>query len=150
MVFPALKRSPRDRVPATDWLLAVVGALAAAYISIFYRDLSQRPGLPTTMDLVSAGIGMVLLLEATRRALGPALTITALVFLTYVFFGNAAWVPNVIQWQGASFAKAMRSEEHTSELQSLMRISYAVFCLKNKIQITTLKTKHIHIRFKRN
>src|SRR3546814_4076667 len=31
----------------------------------------------------------------------------------------------------ASFAAA-RSEEHTSELQSLMRISYAVFCLKNK------------------
>src|SRR3546814_5009708 len=30
-----------------------------------------------------------------------------------------------------------RSEEHTSELQSLMRISYAVFCLKNKIQEDT-------------
>src|SRR3546814_10062235 len=30
-----------------------------------------------------------------------------------------------------------RSEEHTSELQSLMRISYAVFCLKKKIQTTT-------------
>src|SRR3546814_3079015 len=30
-----------------------------------------------------------------------------------------------------------RSEEHTSELQSLMRISYAVFCLKQKIQTTT-------------
>src|SRR3546814_6842036 len=29
-----------------------------------------------------------------------------------------------------------RSEEHTSELQSLMRISYAVFCLKKKIQLT--------------
>src|SRR3546814_2002193 len=29
-------------------------------------------------------------------------------------------------------ANALRSEEHTSELQSLMRISYAVFCLKNK------------------
>src|SRR3546814_9274350 len=35
--------------------------------------------------------------------------------------------------------KAFRSEEHTSELQSLMRISYAVFCLKKKItqQITS-------------
>src|SRR3546814_2081811 len=33
-------------------------------------------------------------------------------------------------------ARAVRSEEHTSELQSLMRISYAVFCLKKK------KTKH--------
>src|SRR3546814_10474073 len=31
---------------------------------------------------------------------------------------------------------AFRSEEHTSELQSLMRISYAVFCLKKKIQLT--------------
>lgn len=115
MVFPALKRSPRDRVPATDWLLAIAGALASAYISIFYRDLAQRPGLPTTMDLIAAGIGMVLLLEATRRALGPALTITALVFLSYVFFGNAAWVPNVIQWQGASFAKAMSHQWLTTE-----------------------------------
>src|SRR3546814_5552555 len=33
-------------------------------------------------------------------------------------------------------ALAMRSEEHTSELQSLMRISYAVFCLKKKKQTT--------------
>src|SRR3546814_6554578 len=33
-------------------------------------------------------------------------------------------------------AAAMRSEEHTSELQSLMRISYAVFCLKKKIRMT--------------
>src|SRR3546814_7944620 len=36
----------------------------------------------------------------------------------------------------------IRSEEHTSELQSLMRISYAVFCLKKKIK-TTKKKKHI-------
>src|SRR3546814_3714350 len=36
---------------------------------------------------------------------------------------------------------AKRSEEHTSELQSLMRISYAVFCLKKKKQKTHMKTK---------
>src|SRR3546814_5566824 len=35
--------------------------------------------------------------------------------------------------------KRLRSEEHTSELQSLMRISYAVFCLKKKKYITTYK-----------
>src|SRR3546814_10894518 len=35
--------------------------------------------------------------------------------------------------------EARRSEEHTSELQSLMRISYAVFCLKNKTEIPTNK-----------
>src|SRR3546814_9010989 len=36
-----------------------------------------------------------------------------------------------------------RSEEHTSELQSLMRISYAVFCLKNKKQPKTTYKKSI-------
>src|SRR3546814_10346067 len=39
---------------------------------------------------------------------------------------------------GRSGATAARSEEHTSELQSLMRISYAVFCLKKKKHITKL------------
>src|SRR3546814_7367490 len=38
-----------------------------------------------------------------------------------------------------SIARAGRSEEHTSELQSLMRISYAVFCLKKKKQTTKIK-----------
>src|SRR3546814_6890111 len=37
-------------------------------------------------------------------------------------------------------AEQGRSEEHTSELQSLMRTSYAVFCLKKKIEHTTERT----------
>src|SRR3546814_9756423 len=44
--------------------------------------------------------------------------------------------------------RAGRSEEHTSELQSLMRISYAVFCLKKKKNIATRKHKRttkVHI-----
>src|SRR3546814_2164909 len=40
-----------------------------------------------------------------------------------------------------SAASSMRSEEHTSELQSLMRISYAVFCLKKKNTQRTTQTK---------
>src|SRR3546814_10174999 len=38
-------------------------------------------------------------------------------------------------------AQPARSEEHTSELQSLMRISYAVFCLKKKIHMTSVYTQ---------
>src|SRR3546814_8158876 len=41
-----------------------------------------------------------------------------------------------------------RSEEHTSELQSLMRISYAVFCLKKKNKKSTIKRKHINNKTK--
>src|SRR3546814_6702949 len=40
---------------------------------------------------------------------------------------------------GEYFIQHFRSEEHTSELQSLMRISYAVFCLKKKIHSNTHK-----------
>src|SRR3546814_1357835 len=39
---------------------------------------------------------------------------------------------------GRSFGGSHRSEEHTSELQSLMRISYAVFCLKKKTYMMTI------------
>src|SRR3546814_10879755 len=42
-------------------------------------------------------------------------------------------------------AQLIRSEEHTSELQSLMRISYAVFCLKNNIKKITLTQLHFYI-----
>ena len=103
--FPALKRSPRDHIPLQDWVFALVGALAAAYLFLFYEELSARPGNPTTLDLAVGVVGMVLLLEATRRALGPPLTIVALVFLTYTFFGP--YMPDVIAHKGASLTKAM-------------------------------------------
>src|SRR3546814_1570529 len=45
---------------------------------------------------------------------------------------------------GARTAVPARSEEHTSELQSLMRISYAVFCLKKKQQKTSQKHTPAH------
>src|SRR3546814_8978697 len=50
----------------------------------------------------------------------------------------------VLSWPGKEDAlnfEGLRSEEHTSELQSLMRISYAVFCLKKK------KTKRIKTQY---
>src|SRR3546814_1001126 len=43
----------------------------------------------------------------------------------------------------STVSKVTRSEEHTSELQSLMRISYAVFCLKKKKTEQTRKTSNI-------
>src|SRR3546814_10367984 len=47
------------------------------------------------------------------------------------FAKNPVWVETVAGTQTGS-TEVFRSEEHTSELQSLMRISYAVFCLKKK------------------
>src|SRR3546814_4785320 len=45
------------------------------------------------------------------------------------FLGRRRWIPKISSRRSTAVC---RSEEHTSELQSLMRISYAVFCLKKK------------------
>ncbi|MDH4052264.1 MAG: C4-dicarboxylate ABC transporter, partial [Rubrivivax sp.] len=113
MVFPAFKMSPRDRIPVTDWILAAAGAFCAAYIFIFYRELSTRPGQPTTQDLVVAVIGIVTLLEATRRSLGLPLVIVAAVFLGYTFAGP--YMPDMIAHKGASLSRAMSHQWLTTE-----------------------------------
>lgn len=103
--YPALKNSPRDRIPLVDWLLALAGSFSAAYIYIFYTELASRSGAPTTFDIIASVTGMVLLLEATRRALGPPLMLVAAVFLLYTFAGP--YMPEVIAHKGASLNKAM-------------------------------------------
>ena len=103
--YPAMKNSPRDHIPAVDWLLALAGSLSAAYIYLFYTELAGRSGAPTSLDIIVAVIGMVLLLEATRRALGPPLMVVAAVFLLYTFGGP--YMPDVIAHKGASLNKAM-------------------------------------------
>ena len=111
--FPAFKRSPRDYIPIQDWIFAALGAFSAAYIYLFYTQLSGRSGAPTTVDLVVAVIGMLLLLEATRRALGPPLMIVAIVFLAYTFGGP--YMPDVIAHKGQSLHKVMSHQWLTTE-----------------------------------
>jgi TRAP transporter 4TM/12TM fusion protein len=101
LVYPAFKGSPRDHVPIADWVLAVVGALCASYLFLFYNQLSLRPGNPNTVDIVVASIGIVILLAATMRALGPPLMIVAMLFLVYCFGGQS--MPGILAWKGASF-----------------------------------------------
>ncbi len=103
--YPTFKSSPRSYIPVQDWIVALVAAFCAAYLFIFYTELSDRPGMPTTLDLVVAVIGLVLLLEAIRRALGPFLMVVVFVFLLYTFFGP--YMPEVIAHKGASLSKGM-------------------------------------------
>src|SRR5690606_26001255 len=113
LAYPALKSSPRDRVPAIDWALAIIGAFAGAYLYLFYVALSGRPGQPTTLDLVTGTVGIILLLEATRRALGFPMVVVASVFIVYSFAGQ--YMPEVIQHRGASLQKFLNHQWLTTE-----------------------------------
>jgi TRAP transporter 4TM/12TM fusion protein len=111
--FPTFKSSPKRYIPVQDWILAFIAAFCAAYIYIFYVQLSDRPGRPTSLDLIVAVIGLILLLEATRRALGPPLMVVAAVFITYTFAGP--YMPDVIAHKGASLVKGMTHYWLTTE-----------------------------------
>ncbi|MCB1364163.1 MAG: TRAP transporter permease [Rhodobacteraceae bacterium] len=115
MAYPALASSPRDRVPVQDWVMALVGAFIAMYGYFFYDKIVDSGGLADDTDKWVALVGLILLFEAARRALGPAMAIIATIFLLYVFFGASEVVPEVIRWKGASLKKAMSHMWITSE-----------------------------------
>ncbi|RAU17958.1 C4-dicarboxylate ABC transporter [Nitrincola tibetensis] len=100
MAYPAFKNSPRNRIPALDWIVGGIAAFGAGYIFLFYNELSGRPGAPISQDVIIGVIGLCLLLEATRRALGPPLVIVASCFILYSLFGPH--MPGILAHRGVS------------------------------------------------
>ena len=113
LAYPAFKRSPRERVPLADIALGLTASACAAYLFIAYEQLAQRPGNLTSLDLLTACIGIPLLLEATRRALGPALAVIALVFLAYSVAGP--WMPGLLAHRGVGLGALANHQWITTE-----------------------------------
>ena len=107
MSFPLFKSSPKGYIPWYDWILLALGVLSCLYIVVLRNEIAVRAGLPTTGDLVISSIGMIVLAITVFRALGLPLLIVATVFVLYVFFGDAQFLPETVQWRGASYGKAM-------------------------------------------
>ena len=113
LAYPAFKRSPRNRVPLMDIALGLIAAASAAYLFVFYQQLALRPGTLTTADLVVACVGIPMLLEATRRTLGPPLAIIALLFLIYSVAGP--YMPSMLAHRGVSFTALANHQWITTE-----------------------------------
>jgi TRAP transporter 4TM/12TM fusion protein len=98
-VLPSLtSRSIRTYIPIYDMIFAIMATSAALYIWWDYGGLINRQGLPSQLDIWMGMILIVLLLEAARRSLGPALAILAVLFLVYTFFGP--YLPEVLRHRG--------------------------------------------------
>lgn len=111
--YPAFSSSSRQRIPLADIILSLVAAFSAAYIFVFYEQLANRPGLPTTQDLLFSVIGLILLLEAARRTLGPALMIVAIIFISYSIAGP--YMPEIIAHKGVSLEELVNHQWLTTE-----------------------------------
>ncbi|MGA8180445.1 MAG: TRAP transporter permease [Desulfobacterales bacterium] len=97
--------SQKDRIPLLDYVIAVVACFSALYIVIDYSGMTERYGAPITRDLVIGLILVVLLLEASRRVIGPALSVIAIGFCLYAFLGP--YMPDVIAFKGVSLSRFM-------------------------------------------
>jgi TRAP transporter 4TM/12TM fusion protein len=107
LAFPLLRRSPRDHIPWYDWCLPLLGIAACLYAVVNYADISERSGTFQPKDTIVATVGMLILGISVFRTLGLPLLIVASVFVLYVFHGDARWLPEAMQWKGASSSKAM-------------------------------------------
>ncbi|MDA3955433.1 TRAP transporter permease [Oceanispirochaeta sp.] len=92
-----------DRFTAVDISVALVATLLALYIAIDYVGISGRQGIPLNRDIFFGFVLVLMLLEAARRSLGPALPIVATVFILYSFFGP--YMPSVLAFKGVSIQR---------------------------------------------
>lgn len=102
-----------DRIPLIDGLAAVLAVLLALYLALDYTGIASRIGSPLSRDLVVGIVLIALLLEAARRALGPALPTIALLFILYSFFSEH--MPNLIASKNASLNKVVTKLTLTTE-----------------------------------
>jgi len=97
--------STTTKIPIIDYLIAIVAALSALYIAIDYAGMTTRYGSPILRDIIFGAILVILLLEASRRVIGPALPVIASFFILYSFFGP--YMPEVVAFKGVSLNRFM-------------------------------------------
>ena len=93
--YPAFKKSSRSQIPWSDWVMGFLIVISCVYLIYNQvwdsRAFEMRLGVPNSTDLLLSCIGLLLLLEATRRSLGPPLMIVALIALTYAYLGAGGY-----------------------------------------------------------
>ena len=103
--YPMSRRRRQNRLPWYDLVLAVLGAYAALYVTINHEALIRRVGIPEPMDTAMGLLLVLLVLEATRRAVGFWLPAITIVFFLYAFLGP--WMPELFSHRGYSLRRVI-------------------------------------------
>ena len=112
LAYPTLKSKRNSPINSYDFVLALISLVATFYLVIEYEGLVYRQGILASVDffglkipyeLILGSFGILLLLEATRRAIGVPLVAIALIFLFFSVFGQK--MPDLISHQGLSITR---------------------------------------------
>lgn len=114
LLYPTSKKWSRKKIHPFDAVLSIFGAAAPLYITVLWTTaLSQRSGSPTSLDIAIGIIGVLLVLEATRRVVGFPMVIVALVFIGYAFLGP--FIPGKMAHRGVTVTSLIEHLWFTTE-----------------------------------
>ncbi len=109
LIFPF---SRSKKITIIDIIISIIGTLCCLYIYFFYDQLVDRGGIllkitlgqyTIPIEIIIGSIGILILLEATRRVIGKPLVIIAVCFLLFSYFGQYA--PDIISHGGLSLKR---------------------------------------------
>ena len=103
LTCPSKSNGGQKKIHWFDCMLLILGIFITSYIIINYQELVWRAGRNTTLDLIVAFIGVLVVLEATRRTTGLILPSVAVIFLLYAFYGR--YMPGLLAHRGYSIER---------------------------------------------
>jgi len=92
--------------PAIDWLFILGALVSIGYVIVFRMDLADRIGIVYPRDKVITAMGVICLMEATRRSGNLALSIISSLAILYVFVGP--YLPGLLYHEGFKFSRFSR------------------------------------------
>ena len=113
LLYPTRKKWSKNGLHPIDAILAILGAAAPAYILIEYNELILRSGLVTDLDFAVGLIGVILVIEATRRVVGLPMLFVVLLFLIYAFAGP--YMPGLLAHRGVTPQQLISHLFYTTE-----------------------------------
>ncbi|SHK00156.1 TRAP transporter, 4TM/12TM fusion protein [Caminicella sporogenes DSM 14501] len=113
LMYPASKKSPKDKPSVFDWILSIAGLSVGLYIFLTYDNLVERSLIPNRLDYIFSVLAIILILEAARRAVGIILPILSICFIIYAKFGYL--FPGMFAHRGFSWARILTRMYLTDE-----------------------------------
>ncbi|MCH3959622.1 MAG: TRAP transporter permease [Selenomonas sp.] len=113
LLYPTCRSWSRNKIHPLDLILAVLGAAAPAYIIYEYQHLVLRAGTVSSVDLIVGVIGILLVIEATRRVVGIPMVCVVLAFLAYAFAGP--YMPGILAHRGLTLPQLVGHLYFTTE-----------------------------------
>lgn len=103
LLYPATEKSDKSKPTVLDYILAVLTVIVFGYLFMNVEEIANKAGNATTLDLILGVSAILITLEVTRRVVGAALPIVAIVFLLYAKLGP--YLPGILAHRGFSFER---------------------------------------------